>query len=39
MSPSTVHFDDSASQVILITDLDSNASSPPHDMLEDGEVL
>ena len=39
MSPPTVHFDDSTSQVILITDLDSNASSPPHDALEDGEVL
>ena len=39
MSPPTVHFDDSTSQVILITDLDSNASSPPNDTLEDGEVL
>ena len=39
MSPSTVHFDDTTSQVILITDLDSNASSPPNDTLEDGEVL
>ena len=40
MSPSpTVHFDDSTSQVILITDLDSAASSPPDDTLEDSEVL
>ena len=39
MSSPTVHFDDSTSQVILITDLDSNASSPPNDTLEDGEVL
>ena len=39
MSPPTVHFDDSTSQVILITDLDSAASSPPDDTLEDGEVL
>ena len=39
MSPSTVHFDDTTSQVILITDLDSNASPPPNDTLEDGEVL
>jgi hypothetical protein len=39
MSPPTVHFDDSTSQVILITDLESNASSPPNDTLEDGEVL
>ena len=39
MSPPTVHFNDSTSQVILITDLDSNASSPPHDTLEDREVL
>ena len=39
MSSPSVHFDDSTSQVILITDLDSNASSPPNDTLEDGEVL
>ena len=39
MSPPTVHFDDSTSQVILITDLDSTTSSPPNDTLEDGEVL
>ena len=40
MSPSpTVHFDNSTSQVILITDLDSTTSSPPNDVLEDGEVL
>ena len=39
MSSPTVHFDDSTSQVILITDLDSNASSPPNDTLEDSEVL
>ena len=39
MSSPTVHFDDSTSQVILITDLHSNASSPPHDTLEDGEVF
>ena len=39
MSPSTVHFNDTTSQVILITDLDSNASSPPDDTLEDGKVL
>ena len=39
MSSPTVHFDDSTSQVILITDLDSNASSPPNDTLEDGEAL
>ena len=39
MSSPTVHFDDSTSQVILITDLDSNTSSPPDDTLEDGEVL
>ena len=39
MSPSTVHFDDTTSQVILITDLDSNTSSPPDDTLENGEVL
>ena len=39
MSPPTVHFDNSTSQVILITDLDSNASSPPDDTLEDGEVI
>ena len=39
MSSPSVHFDDSTSQVILITDLDSNASSPPNDTLEDGEAL
>ena len=39
MSSPTVHFDDSTSQVILITDLNSAASSPPDDKLEDGEVL
>ena len=39
MSSPSVHFDDSTSQVILITDLDSNTSSPPDDTLEDGEVL
>ena len=39
MSSSSVHFDDSTSQVILITDLNSNASSPPNDALEDGEML
>ena len=39
MSSPSVHFDDSTSQVILITDLDSNTSSPPNDTLEDGEVL
>ena len=39
MSSPSVHFDDSTSQVILITDLDSNASSPLNDTLEDGEVL
>ena len=39
MSSPTVHFDDSTSQVILITDFDSTASTPPHDVLEDGEVL
>ena len=39
MSSPSVHFDDSTSQVILITDLDSNASSPPDDTLEDGEML
>jgi hypothetical protein len=39
MSSPAVHFDDSTSQVILITDLDSDASSPPNDTLEDSEVL
>ena len=39
MSSPTVHFDDSTSQVIHITDLDSTTSSPPNDMLEDGEML
>ena len=39
MSSPTVHFDNSTSQVILITDLDSDSSSPPNDALEDGEVL
>ena len=39
MSSPTVHFDDSTSQVILITNLDSPASSPPNDTLEDGEML
>ena len=39
MSSPSVHFDDSTSQVILITDLDSTTSSPPNDALEDGEVL
>ena len=39
MSSPTVHFDDSTSQVILIANLDSDSSSPPHDALEDGEVL
>ena len=39
MSSPTVHFNDSTSQVILITDLDSAPSSPPDDTLEDGEVL
>ena len=39
MSSPTVHFNDSTSQVILITDLDSNSSSPPNDTLEDSEVL
>ena len=38
-SPPTVHFDDSTSQVILITDRDSITSSPPNDTLEDGKVL
>ena len=39
MSSPTVHFDVSTSQVIFITDLNSNASSPPDDTLEDSEVL
>ena len=39
MSSSTVHFDDSTSQVILITDLNSATSSPPNDTLENSEVL
>ena len=39
MSSPTVHFDDSTSQVILITDLDPSIPSPSNDMLEDGEVL
>ena len=39
MQSSTVHFDDSTSQVILITDLDAPASPSPNDMLKDGEVL
>ena len=39
MSSPTVHFDDSTSQVILITDLDSPATSPPDDTLEDGKEL
>ena len=38
-SSPTVHFDDSTSQVILITDLNSATSSPPDDTLEAGEVL
>ena len=39
MSSPTVHFDDSTSQVILITDLDSVTSSPSNDVLKDSEVL
>ena len=39
MSSPTVHFDNSTSQVILITDLNSDTSSPSNDALEDGEVL
>ena len=39
MDSPTVHFDNSTSQVILITDLKSPTSSPPNDMIKDGEVL
>ena len=39
MDSPTVHINDLTSQVILITDLDSHTSSPPDDMLEDGEML
>ena len=39
MSPPTVHFDDSTSQVILITDLEPPTLSPSNDAPEDGEVL
>ena len=39
MSSPTVHFDDSTSQVILLTDLDSTPSPSPDDTLEDGEVF
>ena len=39
MSPPTVHFDDSTSQTILITDLDPSTPSSSNDVLEDGEVL
>ena len=36
-SSPTVHFDDSTSQVILITNLAPAISSPANDSLEDGE--
>ena len=39
MSSSTVHFDDSTTQTILITDLSSPTPSLANDTLEDGEVL
>ena len=39
MSSSTVHFDDSTTQTILITDLSPSTPSPANDTLEDGEVL
>ena len=39
MSSPTVHFDDSTSQVIPITDLHPSTPSSSNDALEDGEVL
>ena len=39
MSSPTVHFNDSTSQIILITDLNPSTPSSTNDALEDGEVL